>query len=510
MKCFTFTTFMLLHAAAFAQPTCPAVKYDWTRPLPGNESGIVVDKQGNFLFNHYHDFQIGVSKLTPDLSPAWTHPSVGQIHANAVAVNAEDNVFIGGAFQESVDFDPGPGVDEKTSRFIYDAFLTKLHPDGSYIWTRTFPDYAALFNVHGIAVDTNGNIVLVGGPGDIALAKLTSDGEHLWYRQIGSTGYDDGLDVAVDVADNIYLFGRFRFTVDFDPGPGVDIHQANDPPGFTKSFVSKFYPDGGYAWTRDYQDDSPIGAMAVSPDGSIVLAGGFAGTVDFDPTDGADFRTSDSSLNPNFGDFYITKLNTDGSYAWTYVLGNGRPEQNDIYVSVDPRNGDIVFAGEIYDRVNLDHTLGELNYACGDVPPTGCSLLVRLSPEGLVRWFDSTPNVRGNSPMTVDSDGTVYYIRSQSYEVDLDQTCAEDWRIPPNSGGYNPILTKYSCRNLTGDIDDDGDVDLLDLAAFQNCFEGSDRDTCASGCDAFDLHPDLALDLLDFSIVSPSVTGPRM
>ena len=60
----------------------------------------------------------------------------------------------------------------------------------------------------------------------------------------------------------------------------------------------------------------------------------------------------------------------------------------------------------------------------------------------------------------------------------------------------------------TAGIDHDGDVDLLDLAACQNCFEGEAATTCAQGCDEFDLTPDNALDLSDFPEVHALFTGP--
>ena len=59
-----------------------------------------------------------------------------------------------------------------------------------------------------------------------------------------------------------------------------------------------------------YQDS----ATAVAADGSFFLGGTFTGTVDFDPSAGTDLRTAGDA------DGYITKLNADGSYAWTATL----------------------------------------------------------------------------------------------------------------------------------------------------------------------------------------------
>jgi len=38
---------------------------------------------------------------------------------------------------------------------------------------------------------------------------------------VGSTQLDEGRAITTDSAGNTYLFGKFRLTADFDPGPGV-------------------------------------------------------------------------------------------------------------------------------------------------------------------------------------------------------------------------------------------------------------------------------------------------
>ena len=58
-----------------------------------------------------------------------------------------------------------------------------------------------------------------------------------------------------------------------------------------------------------------------------------------------------------------------------------------------------------------------------------------------------------------------------------------------------------------GDIDDDGDIDLVDVAGLQNCF-GED-DAIGTGCERADRQPDGLIDLIDTSALVERMTGPR-
>ena len=58
-----------------------------------------------------------------------------------------------------------------------------------------------------------------------------------------------------------------------------------------------------------------------------------------------------------------------------------------------------------------------------------------------------------------------------------------------------------------GDMDDDGDIDLVDVGAFQVCF--SVTDVLTAGCDRSDREPDEIIDLLDWAAMLDRITGPR-
>jgi hypothetical protein len=137
----------------------------------------------------------------------------------------------------------------------------------------------------------------------------------------GSGGWDSPHDITIDAFGNLYHTGGFEGTVDFDPGPGTDYHYSHGNYDF---FLTKFNADGTYAWTKSFGgpwEDSGS-AVATDPDGNIFITGAFAGTVDFDPGPGVD--TIIAGVSGSYHNAFVTRLNADGSYAWTCpIIGSG-------------------------------------------------------------------------------------------------------------------------------------------------------------------------------------------
>jgi hypothetical protein len=177
-----------------------------------------------------------------------------------VAVDGTGNAYVTGDFYDTVDFDPGPGVDNHTSNGEPDAFLSKFDSSGNFLWAKTWGGNSSETGC-GVTVDISGNVYVRGlfyltvdfdpGPGvdnhisngeyDAFLSKFDSSGDFFWAKTWGGIDYDYGYGVAVDGTGNAYVTGSFRSTVDFDPGSGVDNHVSN---GYEDAFLSKFPPDG--------------------------------------------------------------------------------------------------------------------------------------------------------------------------------------------------------------------------------------------------------------------------
>lgn len=63
-----------------------------------------------------------------------------------------------------------------------------------------------------------------------------------------------------------------------------------------------------------------------------------------------------------------------------------------------------------------------------------------------------------------------------------------------------------ACGKSAGDMDGDGDVDLVDFGEFQLCFTGS-TGTLSTGCECADFDGDNDADLVDFGAFQLAFTG---
>jgi len=255
----------------------------WARAMGGTGSdlgwGIAVDEARNvYTTGHFQtmaDFDPGpgsfdltsaggddifVSKLDADGHFVWARAmgSWSGDQGRDIAVDNGGNVYTTGYFFGTADFDPGPGTFHLSSGWRRNTFVSKLDTDGEFIWARAMGRTGSAIG-WGIAVDEAGNVCTTGhfqfradfdpGPGtfeltptgvaSIFVAKLDTDGDFVWARAFGGTGYDMGLGIAVDGTGSVYATGRFSDTANFDPGPSSFYLTAA---GIRDNFVVKLGP----------------------------------------------------------------------------------------------------------------------------------------------------------------------------------------------------------------------------------------------------------------------------
>jgi hypothetical protein len=169
---------------------------------------------------------------------------LGSTTVTSLAIDSVGNVYIGGVFFSSVDFDPGPEQHVVDPHGLgQEAFVLKLSPSGTFGWVAT---YAGDNNVSAssLAVDASGNVYQIGavdgptdfdpGPGEV---KPTINGHTGYVLKLDSAGsfvavdlfqgpMNAGVDstatnILLDASSNLIVSGTYKFPTDFDPGPGV-------------------------------------------------------------------------------------------------------------------------------------------------------------------------------------------------------------------------------------------------------------------------------------------------
>jgi hypothetical protein len=168
-----------------------------------------------------------------------------------------------------------------------------------------------------------------GGGGDLYVAKLTADGTALVYATyLGGSGFESGLDIAVDSAGAAYVAG-YTSSADFPTENALQPAYGGD----RDVVIVKLSADGSRLVYSTYLGGSGYesgGAIAVDLAGAAYVAAG-TGSLDFPVF---------NALQPTFGgdgsDAFVAKLSPDGRallYS-TYLGGSWGEEARDI--AVDP------------------------------------------------------------------------------------------------------------------------------------------------------------------------------
>ncbi|MDD1457634.1 SBBP repeat-containing protein [Dolichospermum sp. ST_sed7] len=308
-------------------------------------------------------------------------------------------------------------------------------------WAKSFGSiYRDIPN--SITVDSSGNVYTTGssilnpgwtidfdlGPGtsnvtsagddDVFIIKLNSDGSTAWVKRFGGTGNDFGVSIKLDSSGNIYTTGGFQGTVDFDPGTGTSNLTSA---GGLDVFISKLNSDGSFAWAKSFGGTGTDFGTSIKLDssGNIYTTGTFQGTADFDPGNGTSNLTSAGSY-----DVFVSKLNSDGSFAWAKSLG-GTLEDIANSITVDS-SGNIYTTGYFNGTADFDPGTGTSNLTSAGYDNVFVS---KLNSDGSFAWaksFAGGNHVKGYS-IQVDSSGNVYTAGWFSVTADFD----------PGPGTYN-------------------------------------------------------------------------
>jgi hypothetical protein len=192
------------------------------------------------------------------------------------------------------------------------------------------------------------------GRGATFVAKYsTSKGHLVWVDTFGgeatkNSERDGGNGVAVDPDGNVYVTGTFADKVDFDPGPGVNIIEAEKR---TDAYLLKLDGNGNAIFVKTLAGDGYDGGVKVAvSNGAIYTASYFNGTIDVDP--GKAVRELTSIGDDNHTDVLISKYSAKGSLVWAKPIG-GVGFETIGGLGVEP-DGSVITTGGFYDRVDFN------------------------------------------------------------------------------------------------------------------------------------------------------------
>jgi hypothetical protein len=327
----------------------------------------------------------------------------GTDEARSVAIAPDGSVYVAGHFNLVGQF----GTNQLTSVGREDVFVSKLNSAGTIQWIRQIGGAGSDF-ANGIAVDTNGNLVVVGSFSgnltgtlsltnadatsftDIFVAKFDTNGTVLWANREGKGFSDDlGRSVALDMAGNVFISGS-SFQSTFGSTNMIDNGRI---------LLAKYGMDGSRIWARKLGDNpghrnDVANAVATDNNGNVVIVGSFQS---------ARITLANVITNQGGTDGFIAKYDTTGQLMWHQSLGGPGDE---VALSVALNNvGDIFVCGDF----NLSLTIGSTTInRTADTVQDG--FVARLDANGNPVWLQgygggSAASARG---LTIAGNGNVF------------------------------------------------------------------------------------------------------
>ncbi len=349
-----------------------------------------------------------------------------------------------------------------------DAFVAKVGSNGVRLWN-TFMGGNEVDICHSLAVDTNGNVCLVGrsyttwgfpvnayaGDADAFAAKLNSSGVRLWNTFLGSAGTDEGSSVAVDASGNLYVVGASAATW----GTPVNLFA-----GMGDAFAAKLDTNGVRAWNT-FMGSATGGetgmAVAVNTRGDVFT---FNNGTDIWGSPTYPFVTSVFAC--------ITKLDNSGARLWN-VFNRALPDKSRS-VAVDA--GGNIFMGCTADvlwgtPVNplaggrdgfvakiVEEPVWKPKHAVGDFDGDGSDgIAADFGLDGALKWDDgSWAQLTFNNPESIiaaNTDG------NNDDEIIMDFGAVGLWLW--NGGTWTQLSALNSDLMTAGDVDGDASDEVV-------------------------------------------------
>ncbi|MBN8582808.1 MAG: hypothetical protein J0L96_19240, partial [Anaerolineae bacterium] len=361
-----------------------------------------------------------------------------------LVLDSSNNIHLLSDFTGTVDFDPGASTNNLTSNSanFFDIAVTKLDGNGDFIWAKGFGSTSEEY-AGGIEVGESGNVFVTGNfdgtvdfnPDagvfnltssfyDIFVSTLDSNGQFLWAARVGGSGIEEGNDIALDSADNIYVVGNYQNTVDFNP-KGDNFYLSSN--GQWDSYVLKLDQLGNFMWARTLGSAGDDFALNIILDSNnnLYIAGDFTNTVDFNPGTGTYNLTSAGGY-----DAYTVKLKSNGNFVWARSVGGST---NDLAsgIALDSSNNNVHITGWFSGTADFDPGAGTNN-----ITSIGGNDIFILKLQGTAPV--SPAQTPGSLDLTFDKDGlvttSINSYTDQAYSVDI-QT---DGKILVAGGFSNP------------------------------------------------------------------------
>ncbi|MBN2612053.1 MAG: SBBP repeat-containing protein [Bacteroidales bacterium] len=456
---------VLLLAAIFVSQLLTAQgqkSWQWVRHLGGSgwdvTTGIATDSKNNIYIagSHTngltgddrqitaagnHDMYVACYRHDGKLKWLWGNGGKKADKISCIAIDAQDNILIGGTLSDSVEFGKTTAGNKGNS-----LFLAMLDKNGKATWVSTIP-YTRNASLHLLQATPAGDIFLAGefngkltidgvdyssaGRNDIFVLKAGQNGKLTLLSAFGSDEDENITALSADVTGNLYLCGNCK--------KGFSLGEVilDDPGPQNKSnvFIIRYNTQDKAELIKTLSGNEFLQVSSLKNDreGNLFIAGNFS----------SGFSTGDTGLiSKGRTDMFLTKLFPDGKTSWTKHFGS--PYYDYAYnLNMDNLQG-VYLTGSYSDSIRFGEHLLEAGTKSSN------AFVAQASMHGDITWAEkiSAESENFSRGSVLDKSGNLYI--SGSFSDSLTQAGT---RIR-SAGNEDVFIAKYyNCPETKGAIE---------------------------------------------------------
>ena len=336
-------------------------------------------------------------------------------------INTNDGGYLVAGYTQSID---GDIIDKTTENFDY--WLLKFDASNDIQWSKTYGGsgnekaYKVIqtndngFALIGYTNSNDGDVSSNMGLNDVWLVKLDASGTISWEKSFGFSGNDKGFSIIQTIDGGYFINGIIDVTA--SNGEGNNKPQQGHAGG--DYWGIRLDANGNKVW-RNYFGGSFTDTSydcIETDDAGFILIGS------------SDSNDVDISGNKGSYDFWIVKIDMNGSFVWEKTYGGSEIDEARSIVKTSDGNYIIV---------------GDSRSSNGDISsPKGAAdmWLIKISPSGDLLWeksyggsnFDVARNIK-----TTLNNGFIIVGNSRSQDIDLDMNQGQNdiWIVKINDSG---------------------------------------------------------------------------
>jgi len=336
----------------------------------------------------------------------------------SLVVDKAGNVYITGAFLDTVDFDPSPVATNLISVSPNDLFVAKYSPTGLLLWVKQIGNEFNFQESTAILINAEGDLYLTGtfrgkvdfdvsadtaylfrevnhpDASSMFIASYDQDFNFLWAKEITGRGDLRVSAATLSETGDLFISGIYYGPFDFDPSADtMNVNNASNGGGF-QPFIASYTKNGAFKWFKDFGGpgicsfNNLMKGISTDSANNVFLTGTFCGVVDFNPADG---QESVLTTGPGGMDSFVAKLDSSGNYKWAFKIEGTGPEEGPAVVS--DRNGIVTIAGSFRGNIDFDPSPPTTNHTSVN----GDLFLASYDQSGNLLWVKQ---ISGDSLLT--------------------------------------------------------------------------------------------------------------